>query len=844
MSYRIEGGKLTYAGRKLAGADPHSLRLFPEVPECAADANAVYCYGRKTALDPATFQVLGGRYARDADTICHLGEQRLSVIKGADPATFESLRGIYARDAKQAYAHGLALKAADAAAFRALADNLAVDGRRIYLDKSPERLDLRGYDLDRLRGAPLDDGYWYPRAWFLEYDGKLLHRFYDSDAGRVRLGEVEGADSASFVFLSRTYQRDARRIYCGFRPLREISGEASVRAVGDDALVVDDVVYWRDNVLEGADAATFAVVDRDNRYRDAHWLYDEHGRRLQPVPSAMDIDTALEALLPQLVAVAFGLLDRSLLYHVDGSEEDKLPMSAPPAFAWHREGARIVLNSGEVEIEGMLSDLRRILGRAWAALRANDGKTAGWRLETRPWAGSGRGDQLLRALIMALAPQLAEAAAALHRVGEREEAELLFAQMLAQDFLPKTHEAAIAVQVPIEVHARMQSVRETRLSISRSTYLSGGKELIARADWAAPDPLLRLMALQFAHDLISGTGNIGGFLKHVLPPLRARLPDEDRPAVRTQLLACLESAVAHGFVGIETSYLQLHADLRPLVEALVVEGVNPELNLLRLWECCEAADDDAAAQAAWEHAQALLGEHEPLPPMWSGLHDAFGNAAFWRIGGWLRLAQVLPTRTRSQYCLEQAWRELDALRSTHGRHEALDGYAYSWVEAERACERLGIESPYATPKPGNVVMKSQAREQAHKAPWKARGNVQRQRAGVFEEVPRLNLQGYAWYRFLGSTGTAQAGAVLGIECFLDGEPWGRRLECALRVTSPDGQVLEFTRQPFDLGIKSGTYVALREFGEPAPAGKYRLELSFPGVAKLKQQVVTAEIELA
>lgn len=128
-------------GEVLKGADPATIQVVGQ--NYVRDASHVYYYNSIIdAADPNTFTLLGGTedigmglttshiYSKDKNHVYHLGQK----IDGADPATFQILGYAYAKDKSYAYISGDSIKDADLATFTALNDtHYAKDKNHVYL---------------------------------------------------------------------------------------------------------------------------------------------------------------------------------------------------------------------------------------------------------------------------------------------------------------------------------------------------------------------------------------------------------------------------------------------------------------------------------------------------------------------------------------------------------------------------------------------------------------------------------------------------------------------------------------------------------------------------------------
>lgn len=181
------------------------------------DKKAVYFMGRrKRGVNPDTFQVLNGAFARDDKQVWTLG----GVFEVADLATFEvcdsGTNGShdygYAKDSKQVYYENFQGKAkvvpkADPASFVSRSDGYyGFDKDHVFCGKSV---------LPKAK----------PETWRpIEAEG--LSRFYTRSGGYVYFGHklVKGADADSFAACpesERLNAKDKFRTYCGHEAMTE-----------------------------------------------------------------------------------------------------------------------------------------------------------------------------------------------------------------------------------------------------------------------------------------------------------------------------------------------------------------------------------------------------------------------------------------------------------------------------------------------------------------------------------------------------------------------------------------------------------------------------------------------
>lgn len=150
--------------------------------------------------DPASFQELGGGYARDAKRVYRNG----LVIEHADAATFRRIGGSYWRDRQRVFLNGTVVRQADPATFRILEPgmNWGRDARDVYFGTTPVGVvDLATFEIVRDHWAR-DSVHYY------------------SDIGPTNFYKVI-CDRATFVIINRAYAKDKDRAYWGGKPIED-----------------------------------------------------------------------------------------------------------------------------------------------------------------------------------------------------------------------------------------------------------------------------------------------------------------------------------------------------------------------------------------------------------------------------------------------------------------------------------------------------------------------------------------------------------------------------------------------------------------------------------------------
>ena len=254
--YTRKAGRWHHDEVPVAVADASSFQ--PLDARFARDAVQGYYRGQVIAGSHGpTFQVLSEHEARDRQAVYRgdtyrkaqeywsIRHVRVEVIAGADPARYQVLGHGYARDDRQVWYEGRPFAVRDPASFRPLDSRFGRDAQRGYFDRA-EVPGSHGPSFEVLA----DDGGSHARD---------RHRVYSAHI------ELNAPLKPPHAVV---------RVLAGANP-------ATVRVPGRGYAVDGSRVWWRGQVVAGADAGSFQVLDRPDEQadaRDAQSAYRE-GRR-------------------------------------------------------------------------------------------------------------------------------------------------------------------------------------------------------------------------------------------------------------------------------------------------------------------------------------------------------------------------------------------------------------------------------------------------------------------------------------------------------------------------------------------------------------------------------------
>jgi hypothetical protein len=224
--------------------------------------SSVYFMGSGVSgADAATFEALNERYAKDSKRVYYsdtfrdgkeyfsIKHTRTATIAGADPASFRLVDERYARDRRSMYYEGVAFAVKDLESFQLLADNFAKDKISGYYIRRPIP-ESDGPTFSAIAGAYSKD------ATHVFYSG--LNFAPEPRASDIISVVLRGARPGTFTPLESGYATDGNRAYYNDRLLE--GGASSFRVLAYDYAVSPSHVYYRGDVVKGADAATFVTV--------------------------------------------------------------------------------------------------------------------------------------------------------------------------------------------------------------------------------------------------------------------------------------------------------------------------------------------------------------------------------------------------------------------------------------------------------------------------------------------------------------------------------------------------------------------------------------------------------
>ncbi|MFW5750756.1 MAG: DKNYY domain-containing protein [Planctomycetota bacterium] len=276
LGYCRDDGSVFYDGQRLSGADAATFAIGPA--GWSHDRHRVYLEAEPVqGLTAEGFTIISSQFVRDRHAVFHHDARMMILlpVAGADPGSFAVIEGVYARDRERVYVAEEPIPGADPDTFAVIGYGWSRDERRLYYQaRLVECADPASFQVldDRIA---IDDRHFYhygeaqacDRASFT-----IVDAFFCKDRTRVWFGSEPqpGIDAPSFTRMTPFYYVDRHRVYERETPLPVAPEHATFPHAA--YLVASQAVYFLASPLPGADPASFEVL-ANNFSKDAGHVY-------------------------------------------------------------------------------------------------------------------------------------------------------------------------------------------------------------------------------------------------------------------------------------------------------------------------------------------------------------------------------------------------------------------------------------------------------------------------------------------------------------------------------------------------------------------------------------------
>lgn len=208
-----------------------------------------------------------------------------SKLRGVDPTTFEVLLGYYARDAKSVFFGSVPCRKIDRATFRAINGSFGVDAKTPFFCIAP----IKQADPQSFR--PLDSGLVHTGS--KHTSGEFLGAGYAADdkavwfcSGGGGVLRLKAADPTTFVSLGNKFGYDNKQVFFKNKSLDGVD-RATWRHWSGMLSVDKSNVFFTEKKVEGVDRASIILLQHEDCFMDRHRVYS--GARAIPVEEYLSL---------------------------------------------------------------------------------------------------------------------------------------------------------------------------------------------------------------------------------------------------------------------------------------------------------------------------------------------------------------------------------------------------------------------------------------------------------------------------------------------------------------------------------------------------------------------------
>ncbi len=183
--------------------------------------------------------------------------------EGYDPSTYKRLNKTYALDVNHVYYSCEILEGADPSTFKALSDDYATDMHHVW------------FNGNIIEGAE--------PATFVVPDGDISDFAHDAHDYYMGAQPLHVAHMGSFRLIDKNWALDSLQVYYSgilggdaFNKTVSVGDYRTFKALNEFYAVDSKCVYYKNNIVEGADPASFAVLKGEYYYaKDKNRVYCE-----------------------------------------------------------------------------------------------------------------------------------------------------------------------------------------------------------------------------------------------------------------------------------------------------------------------------------------------------------------------------------------------------------------------------------------------------------------------------------------------------------------------------------------------------------------------------------------
>lgn len=815
--YTINNNAVYYGKTKIKAADNKSFNIVTTM--FGIDNKNVFFKSKKTDLDLNTFSVLNDLFVKDKTQVYYIMKSKLKPIK-ADVNSFQVLNDYFGKDKSYIFYLNKRIKVNDRASFKIINKGFAYDKHYIYVENNRFKHNIKNEIV--FSDVIISSGQKQNVLIVLNDSIFFLDQFYYIDPLIIK-----EADSDTIKFVNGDYLVDKNHYYYQDKIIENNSGQIiKLLDKDDDILMLDNKIFLFGEKIANVDKATFGSIgyyyyDRNNVYGNIT-QQAVIKRVIKPLSYS---DEELKQSLDLILSELFYYYDLFTPVVFFSKRENEGYIPDLPEYELVIEGSQISIIYGERKISGKISAFTLLGAKFWSIAR-------GVTIDDEPIIRTlfyqqdyENGYRLIDNVQKICSKELIRFALYFYKHMEIEESTLIMYKLVnsAHEFERVGSAMDMLSCCSYELLTLATVIEEDIMT--QTTYLAVAKEAIKLYD--DESYLVRLRCAKKIIAVITCTFEIEKFYESVILKLMNMIRTEKVEHIKEILYQSIEISISMLYVQLKNDRGELYKKIYSLVKFQISENINTDLNTARLWECAHVAGTADEIKQLREKLLNLVQLKIKAAPI-RRLEESYPNYRLWLVHATIRIAYLGDTKFATRM-IKRAMKELDDIRRTIPIC-SVSCFIMLQQELIELCVHRNITLPFENHTNDNTlsgvtnryktmiesnfaVYEIELLDQGHFViadnPLKPTLSISKVHSGEKLEIPM--------------------GQSIGVEYFIEGQPWGRRIQTEVRVYHPyninGNEFTQYNSYNY-IGLRNSFYWTMEE-AEELQEGKWTIVVSFP-----------------
>ncbi|WP_432664513.1 DUF6612 family protein [Wukongibacter baidiensis] len=830
-SYTIKNNAVYYGNTKIKMADSDSFKIINN--NFGIDKKSMFFKGKKTNLDISTFTIFNDTFVKDNKQVYFIMQSKLKAIK-TDANSFIALNEYFGKDKSYIYYCSKRMKVNDRESFKVIKECFAYDKNYIYVENSRfkhniknkiEQCEIRIYDKEKKNVLIiLNDN-----IFFLDHCYKEQPII------------IKDADPLTIKFLNGDYLVDKNHFYYQNRIIENYRSQTVKEMDSNSGIIMlNNKVFSFGKEIADVDVETFRSMgyyyfDKNNIY-DLIDREEVITREISPLSYYYnELKQALDLILKEL----FYFYDHYAPVELFNAKKDDNYIIELPDYELVIEGANVTIIYGKTKISGKISAFTLLGAKLWSLTRdvTIDGEPFSRILFYKQSYEDGY--RLIDIIQQRCFKEFIKFALYFYNNNEIDEAIIIMYKLIHKAHEFDRPDVAVEMLSCCSYELLNLVFIEDEEYMTKTTYLALAKEAISL--YNNDNCLVRLKYVKKLIGVIACTSEIEKFYEPVILYLINMIENEKVDHIRELLYQALEMAIYMLYIRIKDDRGLWYKRIYSLVKFQVSKGINMDLNLARLWECAHVAGTVEEIQQLEEKLVEIINAKIKGAPI-NTLGPNYPNYAVWLLHASVRIA-YLGTKEYATKMVKHIVEQLNVVRKSFPI-SSVGCYIMLQQEIISLCKYRNIPLPFE-----NYTNNETLSHFSNRYKTMVKSDFIITDVEILEQgsyivgnnplKPILSISKLC----SGKNLKLSLGQSIGIEYFIEGQPWGRQINAEIKVYHPkeiNGSKMTCYNYNNYIGLRNSFYWIMEE-PEELQEGKWTIIISYP---ELEVKDITIDFEMS